>query len=463
MGALTGVDISNEMSALARYISDARYLEPPIEVIENAKIHLLDSIAAVVSGSVLPAGVRARAWVEMAIAGNGGGASVLGRSLRTSPFGAALANGMAAHAGETDDSHAQSLSHPGCSLVPAAIATGEVQNSSGADLLRAIIVAYDVGCRVGRSVKSAHRDRAKGLWSSHSVVGTFCSAAASGALMGFTSDEARYLLSYASQLASGVTTWVRDSHHIEKAFVFAGMPASNGVLASSMIAAGCDGVSDIFSGSPNWLEAMHDDHEIAALAAGLGTQFEINATTIKKYAVGSPSQAAVEAMVELIRDEALQADEVEAITIKLPSESAVIVDNRAMANVNVQYLLAGTLLDGGFTAAMSHDQERLSDPQVRSLMNKMTLQGDESIANSRAATLIVLRRKGETNSAITRTVRDVRGTPRNPMTWQEVQDKAIDLMGGVLGADRSHQICRFIAELDASTSVRELASMTVPQ
>jgi 2-methylcitrate dehydratase PrpD len=449
-------DVSEETRRLAQHIAHGRELKLPDEVLERAKLHLLDAIGAVVSGSAMPAGVAARAWLDVAYGNAPGPATVLGTRRRAAVVPAALVNGMAGHADETDDSHAPSLSHPGCSVGPTVLAVGEAQGASGADVLRAFVVGYDVGCRIGRAVGSAHRDRSVGTWSSHAVVGTFCSAAAAGVLYDLDDDAARYLLSYAAHLASGVTSWVRDTHHIEKAFIFAGMPASQGVLAASLVASGCDGLDDEFSGSPSWLQAASANPDRSQLAEGLGERFEVMQATIKKYSVGSPSQAAVEGIVEFLA-EGLRAEDVASITVTLPGESAVVVDNRAMPNVNVQYLVAGTLLDGAFSLKMSHDEERFADPEVRALMGRIALEGDPAIAQTRSARLAVTRRDG--GPQLEKTVRDVRGTPGNPMSVAEVRTKTLDLLGDVLGAARSAAVCDLVEHLDEVDDIHELTAL----
>jgi 2-methylcitrate dehydratase PrpD len=447
------------MSAMAGYIAEAGTLELPDEVAWRAKQHFLDSVASVVSGSARPAGRAGSAWLDVAFPGVGGPCSVLGTARKAPALGAAMANGMAAHADETDDSHAPSLSHPGCSVAPAILAAGEEVGASGAEVLRAYVVGYDIGTRIGRATQSAFRDRSIGKWSSHSVVGTLCATAAAGAIYGFDPDAARFLLSYATQLTSGVTTWVRDQSHVQKAFVFAGMPALHAILAASMVRAGCDGVDDPFSGAPNWLQAMSDSPDVAELTSALGSRFEVMQATIKKYAVGSPSQAAIEAVVELLAEEQVAIAEIEAITVALPNESAVVVDNRAMPNVNVQYLVAGTLLDGGFSMRMSRDHERLADPEVQALMAKVSLVPEPEFAHQRAARVEISFRDGAT--AISRVVRDVRGTPNNPMSFEESRTKAEDLIGEVTGPAKASAACDLVSHLEDVRDIAELIALLV--
>ena len=445
------------MTVMAGYIARGRSLQLPEEVEWRAKQHFLDSVAAVVSGSARPAGKAGLAWLDVAFPGAVGACSVLGSTRKAPALAAALANGMSAHADETDDSHAPSLSHPGCSVAPAILAAAEEVGASGAEVIRALVVGYDIGTRIGRATQSAFRDRSVGKWSSHSVIGTLCSAAAAGVIYGFDFDEARFLLSYATQLTSGVTTWVRDQSHVQKAFVFAGMPASHGILAASMVRTGCDGVDDPFSGAPNWLQAMSEAPDLSELTNGLGSEFAVMMATIKKYAVGSPSQAAVEAVVQLLAEEPIAVAQITSIEVALPSESAVVVDNRAMPNVNVQYLVAGTLIDGGFSMRMSQNHERLMEPGVQELMAKVMLVGEEEFAHQRAARVrIFLSGVGE---PLERTVRDVRGTPKNPMSFDEARTKAEDLIGGVVGKESAVKVCDLVAHFEEIADSRELLSL----
>src|SRR2546430_8280530 len=160
----------------------------------------------------------------------------MGRNTIPPAVNAALANGMLAHADETDDSHAPSLTHPGCGIVPAALAMAERERRDGTALLRAVALGYDVGCRLTLSL-DPYQFREDGH-STHSFGPMFGAAAAAGALAGLDESQARHLLSYTAQQASGVSCWMRDPEHIEKAFDFGGMPAGNGGAAAAMVAHG---------------------------------------------------------------------------------------------------------------------------------------------------------------------------------------------------------------------------------
>jgi 2-methylcitrate dehydratase PrpD len=449
--------VSARTAVLAEYIAAAATRQLPEEVRARATLHLLDSVAAVVSGSALPAGRQARRWYAGAFGATQGPATVVGGGRGAPSFAAAVCNGMSAHAAETDDSHGSTLSHPGCAALPAALAAAEASGCSGRLLLRAFAAGYDVGCRVGRSAHSADRGPVVGRWSSHAVVGTFTAAAAAGVASSLDAGSCQFLLSYAAQLASGVTTWVRDTGHVEKAFVFGGMPAGHGVLAASLAGAGCTGVPDVFDGTPNWIEAVCRDPEPAALTDGLGVRYEIMDTTLKYYAAGSPCQAPLAAVGMLLASGDVTADAVDSVDVVLEPRGAAIVDNRAMPNVNLQYLIAGSLLDGGYSRRMAQDADRMNDPRVRALMARVRLVPDPALTGTRTATVRVTADAGATRWE--RTVREVRGSPRDPLGAEDVTAKSLDLLTEVMPLTPAGEIVTTVLDIDMAPDLTKLTAL----
>ena len=329
-------DISNA-PGLTRRIADyavaAAATPLPEGVVEKAKHHVLDTIAAMVSGAALPPGRFARDYVR----GLGGAdeASVVGAAFLTSAVNAVLANAMSAHADETDDSHPRSLTHPGCAVVPAALAMAERQGSSGAEFLRAVVLGYDLCARIGMMLGGARFVHERDF-DSHAFGGCFGAAAAAGTLAVREGAQMAHVLSYAAQQAAGLATLFRDAHHVEKAFVFAGMPARNGVAAATMVEAGFTGVADVFDGAPSFLTAFGVAPAGARVFDDLGIAFEITQTNIKRWSVGSPVQAVLDSLEALMLQHHFTAADIAAIAVHLPATSVKVVDNRDMPDINVQ-------------------------------------------------------------------------------------------------------------------------------
>lgn len=440
---------------LAEHIATALARSLPADIEIKAKQHLLDTIAAMVSGSRLAPGEKAIAFARL----NQGPAeaTIAGSDLRTGMVQAALANGMLGHADETDDSHAPSLTHPGCAVVPAALAVAEARNRCGRDLLRSVVVGYDVGPRISMALGGERffiRHH-----SSHAVGGLFGAAAAAGALFGLSQRQCRSLLGYGVQMASGNASWRRDPDHIEKAFDFGGMPAMNGVLAASMVASGMTGVPDALDGAPSLFSAFPDEADPPLAVRDLGGFFEISRTAIKKWCVGSPIQAALDALEMLMAQHAVAVDQIDRIVVSLPETSARVVDDRDMPDVNMQYQLAVMLIDGAVSFASSHDRTRLKDPDVVSLKQRIRLDphsDPEFLEHTRQAIVTIRLRDGH---ELTQKVRHVRGTPKNPMENREIVAKAIDLMRPVLGETRSQEIVERVMNVENERDAGDLARL----
>jgi len=445
--------ITEPTRLLSEYIAGTLARPLPDAVIEKARHHILDTFAAMVSGSQLPAGRKAIDYV--ASLGGVPEVSVVGTRLLTSATNAALANGMLAHADETDDSHAPSRTHPGCAVIPSALAAAERCHASGEQFLRAVVLGYDVATRVNDAMGA--EALAAASRSTHSVGGVFGAGAAAGALFGLDAAQVRHLLSYCAQQASGVGCNVRDSEHIEKAFDFGGMPARNGIAAATMVAHGFTGVDDVFAGERNFLEAYAPEPDPARLSADLGERFEILATNIKKWSVGSPAQSALDALTSLMQKEKSAPADIATIRVQLPARSARTVDNAPMPDVNVQHLMALLLVDGRLTFDSIHDHGRMQDAAVLALRRRIELVPSQELMDARPprqAIVEIVLRNGQRMAH--RTIA-VRGTAANPMTRDEVEAKALDLTRDVLGSVRAGELvtaCRSIERAPDMTELR---------
>ena len=437
---------------LAQYMAEARNRSLPPEVALAGKHRILDSLGAVISGARLKPGEMAIKYLRLQ--GGTPESSILATDLKTSAVNAALANGMFGHADETDDFEPVTKSHPGCSVVPAALAMAERAGSSGEELLRAVALGYDLCCRFLLAlepdlVRGGHR-------SAEGTSSTMGSAAAAAAIAGLDEAGMRYTLSYAAQQVSGIWSWVRDTEHIEKAFDFAGMGARNGVTAATMVEAGLTGVWDVLEGEHNVLQALSADPRPEEMVAGLGSRFFITETAIKPYSVGYPIQAALDAFFALQRQHGLRVEDVERITVRLPRDGAGVVNDRSMPDVNCQHMIAVALMDGAVTFASTHDYGRMSDPATLAVKEKVTLIADPDLMNPAAP------RSGK----VTATLQDGRtvehftphayGTKENPMSTADVNAKALSLLEPALGRERAEAVIQRVNDLESLRNVREL-------
>src|SRR6266571_3090099 len=339
--------ISPVMLALSAYIAGALRRPLPPAVLEKTKHHLLDTLAAMLSGSRLPPGKKAISFAKTL--GGTKEACVVGSRIVTGAVNAALANGMLGHADETDDSHSPSQTHPGC-----------------------------------------------------------------------------------------------------------------GVVAAALVAHGFTGVEDVFSGERNFFVAYGHSPDPEELARDLGERYEIMNADIKRWAVGSPIQAPLDSLLELIRAHRIRPGEVERLIVRVAHLGANTTDNRAMPDICMQHLCAVMLADGGVTFKSSHDEKRMREAKILELRGLIELRGDDALTGAmpRREGIVEIRLKD--GREFRHHTRAVRGTPGNPMTREEVEAKSHDLMAPVTGAARSRKLCETVWNLEDIEDVRPLLRAPSP-
>jgi len=441
------------MNTLSSYMSAARTRALPEDVAQQARFHLLDTLAAMISGSELPPGQAAQRHLREH--SGSGTVTVVGTAMTTPPIDAALANGMMAHSDETDDSHNESRSHPGCAVVPAALAAGEFSGIDGTTLLRAVTLGYDIGTRVVMAMGGAAFSYESSL-ATHSIAGNFGAAAAACCAVGLDARQMRWALDYAAQQSSGITAWRRDTDHIEKAFVFAGMSARNGVTAALLVQSGWNGVDDIFSGADNFFAAYAPKAQPDRLIDKLGERYEITQTDIKKWTVGSPIQGPLDAIEAIRGKKSFDADQVKKVTVRLAPSVAGVVDNRDIPDICLQHMVAVMLIDKTVSFQAAHDKARMQDAAALKQRDKVNLVRDEELAKLLPARETGVEIELNDGTKISERVSAVRGTPRNPMSRNEVIDKARDLISPVLGREPSTRLIETVFDLENMTDIRAL-------
>jgi 2-methylcitrate dehydratase PrpD len=433
-------------------MAEARGSALPAHALLACKHRILDTLGAMVSGARLKPGEAAIRYVRSQ--GGTQEASVLTTGFRTTAVNAALANGMFGHADETDDFEPVTKAHPGCAVVPAALAMAEKHGRSGAEVIRAVALGYDLCCRfllaLGPDhVRATHR-------SAEGTSATFGATGAAASLARFDEQRMRYAISYAAQQVSGLWSWVGDHDHIEKAFDFGGMGARNGVAAATMVEAGFTGVADVLDGQHNMLIALSTQPKPDEMLAGLGSRFFVTETAIKTFSVGYPIQAPLDALLTLRRQHGLTAANVQHILVRLPADGAAIVDNSAMPDVNCQHLVSLALAKGAVSFADSHSQALMQDPVLRDIKSRVRLVGDRALMDTaapRSGFVEVTLRDGRKFSHFTR---HPPGTKERPLDSAGVNAKVRDLIAPVLGEAKTEALIQRMHELEEVRDIREL-------
>ena len=192
------------------------------------------------------------------------------------------------------------------------------------------------------------------------------------------------------------------------------------------------------------------------LARGLGSTYEIMNTNIKRWSVGSPIQAPLDSLRDLIREHQVKADDVERVVVRVAHQGANTVDNRAMPDICMQHMCAVMLIDGTVTFASSHNEKRMRERKVLALRSRIELRGDDALSAAMPSRQGIVEISLRDGRKLTHHTRAVRGTADNPMMRAEVDEKSYDLMASVIGRSRARKLCDAIWMLEKVHDIRRL-------
>jgi 2-methylcitrate dehydratase PrpD len=448
--------------ALADYIAGARTAQIPDSHRELARQHILDTLASIVACRDLEPSVLAR---KLALAQSGSvaknAATILGTKDKAALVDAVFASAMTGHGAEINDFIPSAFVQPGPAIVSAALALAETRGGSGDMVVRAIVIGYELAGRIPKALGIANL-RDAGI-ANHGVGPVFGTAAAAAVMIGIPKDRISDLLTFSAQQASGSWQWLLDVEHVEKSFVFAGMGARNGLHAALMVEAGFRGVRDSFDNPSGWLRAgafAKGDANVRYLTEKLGERSELPETAFKRYPVGGPTQPAIQGLLELLPK--IDRTNVQSVRIEMPGRWQAFRD-AAMPALNLRYTTSLILLEGKLDFVSAQSLERMAtDAKVKALMERVTIAHDPKQEagpgqpRTESARVIVVENGGKRHEIY---VPYVVGFPSHPMSREEVESKALELMSTRLGAARAKRVVERVRELERVPQARELIAM----
>ena len=440
---------------IADYAVGERTRDLPGAVLHHSKRSLLDWFATLLPGTVIPPATMMREAMAEEL---GHGKALLYPDAALAPLRlAALINGSASHTVEFDDIFKDAIYHPGCPTIAAALAAAQTQGSTGEQLLRAIIVGYEVSTRIGAAVSPAHYR----FWHTTGTVGCFGSAAAVGTILELDRNQMMHAIGTVGTFAAALQQAFRSDSMSKP--LHAGRAAEAGALAAMMAKRGVTGALDILEGEVGFGAAMADKPDWDGVFADLGGAYNIGRMTFKNHGCCGHCFAAIDATIALRAAHGLKAAEIRKIRVET-YKTAIDVTGRETARTvfegrfSLRYTVASALVHGsvrlnGFTEA------RLTDPDVTGLMRRIELAVDPEInaafPKRRAARVII-----ETNDG-RRLVHDQphrKGDPDLPLTDSDLSDTFRDLAVPVIGAARAETLHDAVWSIDRAGSVDALAA-----
>ncbi len=440
---------------LAVHYSALRLEQIPSEIIDAAKLHILDTLGCLLAGARLEPGRLAYALAE-AIGGTDSASTLLGTPRRSSYLGAVGAMSAAAHCGEMDDIHGEAGTCVGAMIVPALIATAEKYHATGRRFLEAAIAGYETIVRVGLSI-DAPRLFARGWWPS-AICGAFGVAAACAKFLDRPAEKTANALGIASLLAGGMITGGNEgatARHL--AF---GHAAQNGALAALAAERGFTGPKRALEDprgfcltlceKPRW-EYLRDLDS-----------FHLPEVAFKPYPCARQLHAGVEALLALLRAHALSPGVIETIDLAVPTAHVAMLNrptitaSHAATAGSGQYVMAVTALRGKIDLA-SFKAAFLGSEQVQGLMKRVRVCAAADLDQyfpKHWAGRVTIRIAG--GASFTREVIIPKGESGHPMTREEIEEKFLSLARPVLGEDQARSVMAVVGSLDETESTEFL-------
>ena len=435
------------------------------EAREFGRRALLDTIGVALAGVDEPAARLARRIVEAD--GGQAQAAVIGTSMRAPLGAAALANGTAGHALDYDDVTSSVNGHPSIPLVPAVLAVGEAEGASGADVVTAFVVGFEVEGKIGRALGRSHYLRG---FHQTTTVGALGAAAAAARLMRLTAEETANALGIAASMSGGMQA---NFGSMTKPLQ-AGNAARGGVVAAQLAREGFTGGTDILDGPFGFIGLFAPDSDgDAELIDGFGDPWEVldPGIAVKKYPCCFVSHRPADAALTLAERHSLTPELVERVVVHVP-EGAIsptgnigpLIHSRPQTGLegkfSLEYVVAAALFDGELRFA-NFDDAAVQRPELQAFLSRVTAQGEEAPRTDDDAlggaynTIEVHTTDGR---VLTETLEEPRGGPAAPLDWDELLAKYRDCATRVLDADSTARTAEMIVSMDELADVRALTA-----
>ena len=402
--------------------------------IEAVRRLLLDHIGVAAAGSLTDSAASFRRTMVRFAHDDSAALPVIGAGVAAAAVPASMANAVAGHSIEYDDVHNSSSSHPGVVVYPAAMAATALAGGDEQDLVRAVVIGFEVMCRAGRAADpAAHYAR---HFHPTGTIGTLGAAAAAAAALGLDADGLNSAIGISAAMASGSMEFLSDGAWTKR--LHPALAARNGVEAGLLAADGYVGTVDGICGERGFL-ASHSEAPVPdRLLEGWGERpLEVVDTSIKRHTCCRYNQGAIDALLAIRATHGVSADDVASVVIGIPSVAVDIVaepvaaKRRPASVVDAQFSLAfgaAAALVWGRAGLAEYDESRLDDPAALALMGRVDYEVDPDIDRDFPEKWRAWARVQTRNGQVfEQRVDDPKGDPGNPFTDAECRDKFHDL------------------------------------
>jgi 2-methylcitrate dehydratase PrpD len=440
---------------IAEYVLENDFDSFPSDVVEKAKICILDTIGVAIYGTRFKA-----AQILLSFAKESGGkeeATVLGSEVKVPAALAAFANGVAAHVADFDDDMFIFQGHPSCVLTPAVLALCEMLETDGKTMLNGFLVGIEIGGKLGKVMTWSHYGAG---WHGTATIGTIAAAAAAAKILNLSKEQITNTLAIAASSAAGLTknfgTMTKSLH--------AGQAARNGIIAAQLAKKGFTASSDIFEAPSGFFNTFKGTGNADTIRKELGEPYALNGIIIKKYPCCLGVHAAVDAILDLKRIEGFESDDVEEIICKAPTRDIYVLmcpnpKNELEAKFSMQFCVSAALVNGKLGIA-EFDDKIINSPQVQETMKKVKMMPDDELDRLTSLKNLIttseLTVKLRNGKKYVKKVLEARGGPSNPLQRSEIEAKFLECASVSLPRSKSKDALEMLWRLEALEKISDL-------
>lgn len=440
----------NYTRKLAEFIVNTEFDDLPEYAINNAKLCILNWFGITIRGAHDDSvSILLKALIDFSREGQ---ASVFQKGIKTSVINASLINGYISDVLNFDDVDLPSRIRPSIPLIPAILALSEYLHLCGKELLLAYIVGYETEVRIARAIYPSHYDAG---WHVTGTAGTFGAAAGTSKLYKLDIEKTVNALGIAGTQAAGLRAVFGTMSKV----LHAGKAAANGIFASLLAKEGFTSSEDILGAKRGFINVLSTNNNPDLLIRDLGKEYLIRDVTIKVHSTGYLVHTAIDAALAIKDKYKVSYEDIEDIELKAGPFIGEIVSlqepqNIQQAKVSIQHSVATAFIYGK-AGEDEFSAEAIKKPELISLRSKVRLE----VLPDMKEIQIVLNVKTKDGRMFSEKLDIPKGTPENPLTESDVQQKFVDLTGQILNKHSLNMIIEYVSKLENLKDVADLISL----
>jgi 2-methylcitrate dehydratase PrpD len=447
---------------VASFVAKARFGDLPEQAVKLARGFILDGLGVALAGSTDECARIVQAQIRQM--GGKPEASILGTAMMAPAAKAALANGVAGHAMDYDDTQLSTskqavyglLTHPTTPVLAAVLAMGEKEKITGRELVLAYILGVEVECRIADAIHPRHYQEG---FHSTATMGGLGAAVAVGKILRLKEEKLIQTLGIAASMAAGL----RENFGTMTKPLHAGRAAENGVTAALLAQAGFTSATNILEARRGFYQAMAGGYDESKISGRLGQPYFMidPGISIKPYPSGSLSHPAQDLILDLVKQHALGADDIERIEVgtnsNVPNALIYPMPKTALeGKFSIPFCMAIAVLERRAGIAQFQDR-KVRDKRAIEMMKRVTLYVDdelEALGYDQVRSRVRVKLK---NGRVIEGRCDVaRGHPEKPMSWSELSDKFRDCAELVLPRQSVEEAIGLVARMEQHKTLKPL-------